>query len=315
VQGVNQINPIDVPAARRAGAEVKEVLLPVWLAYLNWGFNFGSVEAFYQLDWENTSIDGCGTYWSVTEAIISASPHGCNSATVITPVVGQNGVPQFGSNPWSQANGLYVPLIHGQEPSNGGQFGIAGIPVDKIDTEFGFYGMNVHSRTPIISVVEAEPDPAWPVQAALTAAGLIGTDAVGPYWALGASHLRNPAPVHAAIVAQATGGAVQVTPGRSFWEYPEDSQIYGISAATNLFGWSVSAEASYQADVPVQINGNDLLQSLLAGIGPNAAEGLQASARGVDAYLKGYDRFDKKQFQINTVKTFSNAWRQNRASR
>jgi len=29
IQGVNQINPIDVPAARRPGAEVKEVLMPV----------------------------------------------------------------------------------------------------------------------------------------------------------------------------------------------------------------------------------------------------------------------------------------------
>src|SRR5262245_58394015 len=51
IQGVNQINPIDVPAARRAGAELKEILLPVWAAYANWGFGFGSVEAFYQLQW------------------------------------------------------------------------------------------------------------------------------------------------------------------------------------------------------------------------------------------------------------------------
>ena len=53
IQGINQINPIDVTALRRPGTEVKEVLLPVLMAYANWGFSFGSVEAFYQFDWEN----------------------------------------------------------------------------------------------------------------------------------------------------------------------------------------------------------------------------------------------------------------------
>ena len=38
IQGVNQINPIDVTALRRPGTEVKEVLLPVLMAYANWGF-------------------------------------------------------------------------------------------------------------------------------------------------------------------------------------------------------------------------------------------------------------------------------------
>ena len=64
IQGINQINPIDVPAARRSGAEIKEILLPAWLAYANWGLSFGSIEAFYQFEWNNTSIDSCGTYWS-----------------------------------------------------------------------------------------------------------------------------------------------------------------------------------------------------------------------------------------------------------
>ncbi len=161
IQGVNQINPIDVPAARRAGAELKEILLPVWMAYANWGFNFGSVEAFYQFQWNNTSVDGCGTYWATVETIISTSPGKCNSATVITSVLGGAApgtttplIGQLGSNPFAQGNGLYVPLVKGKEPSDSGQFGFAfRFPVDKIDTEFGLYFMNIHSRLPIISGV------------------------------------------------------------------------------------------------------------------------------------------------------------------
>lgn len=46
------------------------------------------------------------------------------------------------------------------------------------------------------------------------------------------------------------------------WEYPEDIKIYGISAAFNAFDISSASRLAYQKDVPVQINGNDLLYGL-----------------------------------------------------
>ena len=64
------------------------MLLPVAMAYANWGFSFGSMELFYQFEWDNTSIDSCGTYWAVTENNISSNPGKCNSATVFTNVLG-----------------------------------------------------------------------------------------------------------------------------------------------------------------------------------------------------------------------------------
>jgi uncharacterized protein DUF1302 len=128
-----------------------------------------------------------------------------------------------------------------------------------------------------------------------------------PFWRLTPTQvLRNPAPVHAAGIAAQTGGLVQVTPGRAFWEYPEDIQVYGISAATNIASWSVSFEVSRHIGVPVQVNGNDLLQSLLGFVGPNAAEGVAAALQGDGGYARGYDRFNKTQYQVNTVKNFSN---------
>jgi hypothetical protein len=324
IQGVNQINPIDVPAARRSGAEIKEILLPAWLAYANWGLSFGSVEAFYQFEWNNTSIDSCGTYWGVTNGIISTDPGKCLSATPITPVVGSPvagtsspTVPQFGSNPWSQYNGLYVPLGKGREASNSGQFGVAfRFPVEMIDTEVGLYAMNIHSRLPIASGYAGTSITSLNAtqRAALTQAGLIGTDALGPFWALGSSRLRGPSPFHAAnakLVGAAIGQPINITPGSSLWEYPEDIQIFGVSTASNIAGWSVSSELSYQKDVPVQVNGNDLLNSLLALVGPNAAEGLETFQKndgqsGRGAYIRGYDQFDVTQFQVNGLKTFSN---------
>ncbi|MGB7904199.1 MAG: DUF1302 domain-containing protein [Steroidobacteraceae bacterium] len=318
IQGVNQINPIDVPAARRAGAELKEILLPVWAVYANWGFDFGSIEAFYQLKWNNTSVDACGTYFSATSTLIGADPGSCNSITVVTgqlgaPLPGTVSpiVPQLGSQPFLQgAAGLYVPAIQGREPSDSGQFGLAfRFPVDKIDTEIGLYAMNIHSRLPMAASITGTNWKDLPAaqQAALRAANLIGSDAYGNYWT--SSRLRGLMPGAEAAVEgylAAVGLPTNLESGKGFWEYPEDIQIYGISAATNILSWSASAELSYQVDVPVMANGNDLIGAGIFGIGPYRERAREIQAQSEGAYLIGHDRFNKTQFQVNAVKTFSN---------
>jgi hypothetical protein len=45
------------------------------------------------------------------------------------------------------------------------------------------------------------------------------------------------------------------------WEYPEDVQIFGISAATTLDGWSVAAELNHTPKQPVMLSGADLLNA------------------------------------------------------
>ena len=318
IQGVNQINPIDVPAARRAGAELKEILLPVWAAYINWGFDFGSLEAFYQLKWNNTSVDGCGTYFTQTATLISSDPGSCDSITVVggqlgnlAPGVPNNIVAQFGSQPFLQANGTYVPAVKGRDASDSGQFGVAfRFPVSAIDTEIGLYAMNIHNRLPISSGRSGTNpnDIPEPYRTALASQGLIGNDAYGPYWKLPTSTTlyRSLMPILESAYEGILGGAVDLTSGVGFWEYPEDIQIYGISAATNILSWSVSAELSYQADVPAQVNGNDLIAGSIFGIGPYREETSRVAKGSEGGYLKGYGRFDKTQFQVNTVKTFSN---------
>jgi hypothetical protein len=322
IQGVNQINPIDVPAARRAGAELKEILLPVWAVYANWGFNFGSLEAFYQLQWNNTSVDGCGTYFTATSTLISANPGACNSITVVgghlgnlVPGTSAPTVPQLGSQPWQQAaTGTYVPAIQGREASDSGQFGLAfRFPIEKIDTEIGLYAMNIHSRLPVAAsytgtnwkdLTQAQKD-------VLTAAGRIGTDTYGNYWTTPGSTTRlrslmpGPEAYFEGLLA-ANGVPADLESGKGFWEYPEDIQIYGISAATNLLSWSTSAELSYQVDVPVMANGNDLIGAGVLGIGPYRERARAVQAESAGAYLIGHDLFNKTQFQVNAVKSFSN---------
>ena len=73
--GINSINPIDVAAFRRPGAEVKEGLIPVNMLYLSQSLtdNLG-IEMFYQLEWDQTVLDNCGTFFSFTDTVAD----GCN---------------------------------------------------------------------------------------------------------------------------------------------------------------------------------------------------------------------------------------------
>jgi len=68
--GINSINPIDVSAFRRPGAEIKEGLIPVNMFYVSQSLTENlSTEAFYQLEWDQTVTDNCGTFFSQPDVI------------------------------------------------------------------------------------------------------------------------------------------------------------------------------------------------------------------------------------------------------
>lgn len=135
--GINSINPIDVAAFRRPGAEVKEGLIPVNMIYLSQSLtdNLG-MEAFYQLEWDQTVIDNCGTFFSITDTVAD----GCNYVAV--GAASQNGVggPVFS----------YIPRGADRDARDDGQFGVSfRYYAEQLNqTEFGVYAMNFHSRLP-----------------------------------------------------------------------------------------------------------------------------------------------------------------------
>ncbi|MGI9285702.1 MAG: DUF1302 domain-containing protein [Pseudomonadales bacterium] len=138
---VNVINPVDVTALRKPGAELKEALLPVGLVYTNIGVIPDlSMELFYQYDWEQSVLDGCGSYWSGADI----SGGGCDRLTLQRPAG-----PDSGS--------AFLSRARDEKPSDDGQWGIAlryfaeGLNA----TEFGAYYINYHSRTPILSFINS----------------------------------------------------------------------------------------------------------------------------------------------------------------
>jgi len=158
--GINSINPINASAIRKPGVEVKEVLLPVNMAYGSFGLtDTVTLEAFYQLEWEKTRPDGCGTFFSTNDF----APDGCG------PVFlgGTKDELQIADDSLSSAQLITNRITPDGEPKDDGQFGLAlrWYSEDLGDTEFGFYYMNIHSRLPYISGLAAggAENPATPM--------------------------------------------------------------------------------------------------------------------------------------------------------
>lgn len=131
--GINIINPVDTTAFRRPGAEIKEGLIPVNMLYLSQNLTEEiSVESFYQLEWDQTVIDNCGTFFSPNDALAD----GCS---------GLEG-----------PMGIIVPRRGDRDARDGGQWGAALRWFSpELDSELAAYFINYHSRTPYFSTTGA----------------------------------------------------------------------------------------------------------------------------------------------------------------
>ena len=277
---INEINPVDVSAFRRPGAEIKEGLIPVNMFYVAQSLTENlSAEAFYQLEWDQTVAENCGTFFSQFDIVADGCDNNLNVLTA-TPaqiaginatITGAGPLAGFGANANSgTSEGVIVPRGGDRDARDSGQWGLAfRYMFDPLDTEFGAYFMNYHSRAPVFSATAAG-------QNVYTAAGLAG--AAAPLIVAGNSQY--------------------------FMEYPEDIQLYGLSFSTTLpTGTSWAGELSYRPNAPVQINSTDVLYSgvkLLGGAFANAS--ILNGTAGND--LHGYNRKEITQFQTTFTHFF-----------
>lgn len=296
---INSVNPVDVSAFRRPGAEVKEGLIPVNMFFVQQSLTENlSAEAFYQLEWDQTVADNCGTFFA--QADIAAD--GCDSnLAVLSPALGKfaGAAAQAGYGYSTTSEGVIVPRAGDRDARDGGQWGTAlRYFAEPLDTEFGAYFMNYHSRAPIFS---AQGAPAGAYQAAGVVGGQVGA-AVGA--ALTQQCLALPAAqrpacfaaIPAAAAAAGKGAASATVAGNSnyYMEYPEDIQLYGMSFSTTLpTGTAWSGEVSYRPNAPVQLNSTDILYSGLTPLNPDVS--VLAGTPGQDQ--SGYRRKEITQFQ------------------
>lgn len=156
--GINVANPVDVSAIRVPGAELREALLPVNMLWGSAGVSLnGSIEGFYQFEWEETDPDPAGSYFSTNDFATPGGDKlmlGFGEVPDIVPF-GPAAAASIGASP----TGVAVPRGADREADDGGQFGLAyRVYVPELnDTELGLYYMNYHSRLPIVSARAGTP--------------------------------------------------------------------------------------------------------------------------------------------------------------
>jgi len=264
--GIGAINPIDVSAFRRPGAEFKDGLLPVNLLHLSQSLSDAlSMEAFYQLTWKRTAVDNCGTFFSQSDVMAA----GCDANLAVLSrqsALSPAAIAQLqaGGVTWGDPDeGVVVPRGKDRKAGDGGQWGLAvHYFAEPLDTDFGAYYINYHSRLPILGGVAADRA------------------------------------TFAAAAGLPAGQAPLLVAGNSsyFVEYPEDIHLYGLSFSSTLpSGTLWRGEISYRPNAPVQLSISDILGAGLTPLDAQAAL-LQASPGQT---LHGYRRKEITQLQTS----------------
>ncbi|WP_069862020.1 DUF1302 domain-containing protein [Pseudomonas citronellolis] len=290
--GINSINPFDVTALRRPGSEIKEALVPVNMFYLSQNLTDNlSAEGFYQLEWDQTVVDNCGTFFSQPDVIAD----GCDSNLAVLRTrnglaagLGASGIPGVLQTPiintlgvaWGNPDeGVIVPRGADRDARDSGQYGFSlKYFSDALNTEFGGYYMNYHSRLPIFS---GRGGPASVYSPTALAGQLIAAG-------VPASVASNPTLLASLLPLRVAGNSSY------FVEYPEDIHLYGLSFSTTLpTGTAWQGEISYRPNAPVQLNTTDILYAGLSPLNPNVSV-LQGRP---DTDLHGYRRKEITQLQ------------------
>jgi len=138
---INSINPVDLSTLHQPGETVSDSLLPTNLLYVSQSLTDAlTLDAFYQLQWDASQAENCGTYFAD-----DITARGCSRGfTVASSLPAQQGQ---GYEVTSE--GVVVPRGHDQRARDGGQWGTA-LHWQVGTVDYGFYFMNYHSRQAFI---------------------------------------------------------------------------------------------------------------------------------------------------------------------
>ena len=273
--GINTTNPLDAAKFHIPGSELKEVLVPLQALSFNLGLTDNlSMDAYYQWNWKETTLDAVGSYYSTTDLF---GPGG-NTAYAVNddPQLGQ--LMQFyplaeqfgfvgngpsGANSYLAADtGTFKVANIGDdiEARDSGQWGTAFhyIAEELNATEFGFYFVNYHAKEPTVAI---DLNGYQGIDVATLGAVAAGLGAAGAEYGLATLDMASNAMARR--------------------DYVEDIQMYGLSFNTTAGDASVSGEVSYRPNAPISIASTDDL------LGDILGQGVSGTTNVYDAAVAG----------------------------
>ncbi|MFC4249872.1 DUF1302 domain-containing protein [Sinimarinibacterium flocculans] len=285
--GINAINPIDVARFRAPGAEIREALKPIPMLWTSLQLTSTlSAEAVWMTSFNRTEIDPRGAFFSTNDTVstdgdkvfVSFGRRKDDNSAITSPLE-------------DPAASVWLPRDRDDTPDDGtDQYGLALRWFANLfgGTEFGFYYLNYHSRTPLLSVV----------QGSNASPGSSGTNAL-----------------NGALPRCSENATVSGCRASYFVEYPEGIDLYGISFnSSGPFGIAIQGEYSFRPNQPVQISGPELVMASLGVSNSVTGQGFVAideSTQVPEAILTppgtvitGYERVDVHQLQATLTKAF-----------
>ncbi len=241
--GINSINPADIAKLRVAGAELRDVLVPVPAANVKMGLGDSfSLEGFYQFRWNHTEVEAQGTFFSTSDIVGPGADTvhlGLGRGkTENSPAKGddRDGARDPACAPGATSLGLCsrVPRAPDRDAGDQGQFGVAlrYFAAALNDAELGLYYARIHSRLPLVSLHAGNP----------------------------ASLRCDPRDINC------TGFAGSI---RYFREFPEGIDLMGLSFNGELgaSGFTIQGEVAYRRKQPLQIDNAELVFSAMSPLG------------------------------------------------
>lgn len=294
---INVINPFDVTKLRIPGSELREALVPVGIVSLNLGVTDNiSIEGFYQYDYEDTELEPVGTFFSTNDF----AADGGNRVQLGSGSVSDRGSLNFATLAFDP-DFLAVFRDPDLRPDEGGQYGAAiRLFAPKLNnTEFGFFFINYHSRTPVINVTSGS---AAGVAAGGAAAFTTAVFNAGALVGLGF------APASIPTLAGLAAIDAYADTANYFIEFREDIKLYGLSFNTELgqTGIALQGEYSFRDDFPLQIDDAELFSAALTPLAPvlGFVPSSQLGTVGTSTVIPGFIERNVSQVQMTATKIF-----------
>ncbi|TFH46578.1 MAG: DUF1302 domain-containing protein, partial [Lysobacterales bacterium] len=312
--GINVINPIDVAQFRTPGATLRDALKPIPMVSGSISATESiSLEAFYEFGWKKVDTDPPGTFFSTNDFVGAGGSRAFlgfgeisdlgTSFGALTPAINADlagaGQPL---QPVFDPVFLGVPRGGDDDPSDGGQFGVAmHFFSEKLQgAEFGLFYVKYNSRLPIVSAHTG------------TAAGVAEGSASAVAVATGGNTAGAVGPAAAAAIGGSIGVDRYAQTASYFIEYPEDIDLFGASfnSAIGNTGWALQGEYSFKKGLPLQIDDTELLLAALTPLSTanpvffGQFANNQLGTFGTDTIIHGFIERDVSQIQATATKSF-----------
>ncbi|MEH6586292.1 MAG: DUF1302 domain-containing protein [Halioglobus sp.] len=262
--GVDVANPLNVPLALQPTSTLRDLRTPVGML---WGAAHLTpliiVEAYYQYDWESSTLPAVGTYFSTNDAIppdgtfIQAEGFGNQFGTDLTALYGlpAETLEAVGIDPFDPE--FYQVTTRGADDnaSDSGQFGVTiqSIVPQLNDSKFALHFARYHASFPSFSLITPPVSSyaEYSVQAIEKLERDLRAEGVGP--------------VKRSTVASLTQLSKVLKDVTYFANYPEDIDMLGFSFNTTTLrtGTAFFAEIAHHFDAPVALHSGDLLSVIL----------------------------------------------------